>query len=350
MKKLLVIFLSIILAFSFCACNTAKENTDTSTTVSEEPDDYLNASTAVVDTFETKNTEFTVNYGEKITVEGVLSKNETSFPEYCLKLNDSVSITLENEKFVCTTLYFYDDTEANGNYDFEKLNNSNCVVTASLENYRGGRELFLLEPTIIVDGEEAETQSSLNDKSYIESAEYSTAPILAKGHYIIPDSFDIYGRVSLDEISYGYYEGNTPKDPYRLSIVLTSTENNWYFIQKVYMDTLIFDKQGEVIKKYHTEYICHKMEENLDLLETWGMDNLNPQNQRYQIKENWNDFPENAYSAAVLLSFDVFAKTDFSIHTPDNSINVSPYEIRYVEPQAFDAFVDVVEGKLFENY
>lgn len=183
-----------------------------------------------------------------------------------------------------------------------------------------------------------------------ECRSYSTAPALPKDVHIIPDSFDIYGRMGLDEVLYGYYEGDTPKDPCRLSLTLRAMDKNWYFIQTIYMDTLIFDENGESLKSYHTEYTCHEMQKNLDVIEKYGLDNLLPINQRYTIKENWDDFPDNAYSAAILLSFDVFAKTEYGINYPDYSISVPAYELRYVEPQVFDAYADISDGKIIEHY
>ncbi len=102
------------------------------------------------------STQLTVNYGDPISFEGTILRNDENFPEYCLKLNKKFSITLVDgdmtENFVCDTLYFYQDTEYNGGYDFSRIENKNCTVTASLENYRGGGDLYLLNP-IIAEGE-----------------------------------------------------------------------------------------------------------------------------------------------------------------------------------------------------
>lgn len=239
-------------------------------------------------------------------------------------------------------MFVYDDTELNGNYIFEQLQNKKCSVYATLENFRGAGQLYLLNPKIYIDGQEA-TKNKVNNKKVSE------APLLAEGVYILPDSFDINGKVSLDKVSYGYTEGNTPKDPYRLSIVLKPTDKNWYFIHRIYMDVLIFDKNDEQIKSYHTEYAGHELSKNMKVIENLGFDNLYPGNQRYHIKENWSDFPTNAYSAAVLLSFDVFAKTEFGIYSNGHNVKVAPYELRYVEPQVFDAYVDINNGRLFQN-
>lgn len=226
-------------------------------------------------------------------------------------------------------------------YDSSSSSNSSSISSSSTETQHTTPEIA-----------SSYNSSEETDDSTIEpesSRLYSTAPILAENWCIIPDSFDIYGRVCLDKPAYWYYEGDVPKDPYRLTLTLKATNKNWYFIQRIYMDTLIFDINGETIKSYHTEYACHDMTENLNKIETWGFDNSNPMNQGYRIKENWSDFPENAYSAAVLLSFDVFAKTEFGISTPDYNITVPPYEIRYVMPQAFDSFMNINGGILFEH-
>lgn len=106
-----------------------------------------------------------LNPSEKIVVEGTIVQTHKSFPQYCLKLNQNLSITLKDgestESFVCDTLYFYQDAEYNGGYDFSKLENATCIVTASLENYRDGGNLFLLNPVITTD--EQNTNIQLND-------------------------------------------------------------------------------------------------------------------------------------------------------------------------------------------
>ena len=273
-------------------------------------------------------------------------KNDSSPIGYSLKLDDVYNITIKDgdltENFECEIVNFYAETEVNGNYKFENLIDKSCVVTASLENYRGAGKLYFLNPTIKVDGVEAKKNKSTNKK-------YSTAPLLAEGEYILPKSFDINGRVSLDKVSYGYTEGNVPKDPYRLSLTLKPTKNNWYFIHRIYMDVLIFDENDEQIKSYHTEYAGHELSKNQQVIENLGFDNLNPMNQGYHIKENWSDFPSNAYSAAILLSFDVFAKIEFGIYSNGNNVTVAPYELRYVEPQVFDSYVDINNGRIFEH-
>lgn len=277
----------------------------------------------------------------------------------------SIRLLTEFEDYSC-----YPDYDILGSLEVYRIGSYNIVVTyptdvqfsdETAEKYREMSSFipyilntisFKDECTFSKTPIETETQSSSNGQGDLEYGLYSTAPVLAESWHIIPNSFEVYGRVSLDETAYGRYEGNTltPKDPYRLSLTIKATENNWYFIQKIYMDTLVFDKDGEVIKSYHTEYIWHEMTENLNRIATLGFDNtIPPKREGYQITENWSDFPENAYSAAVLLSFDVFSNIEFGIHTPDNNITVPPYEIRYVEPQVFDAFVNIADGKIFEH-
>ncbi|MGN0691721.1 MAG: hypothetical protein ACI4K7_05190 [Oscillospiraceae bacterium] len=116
-----------------------------------------------------KQTE--VGYGESFTVKGVIVSNESSFPSYCLKLDKKISITLSDgeysEEFDCDTLYFYDEPYLNGNYNYSQLEDKKCTVTAELENYRGGGELFLLDPTIVTD--EKEDKKTKENKEEIKS-------------------------------------------------------------------------------------------------------------------------------------------------------------------------------------
>ena len=111
---------------------------------------------------QTNSEHIMVDIGEEIVLEGTILRNDDSFPSYCLKLNENLSITLKDgdftESFICDTLYFYQDTEYNGGYDFSKLENTMCTVTASLENYRGGGDLFLLNPIIAEQEHNANTQ------------------------------------------------------------------------------------------------------------------------------------------------------------------------------------------------
>ncbi len=89
---------------------------------------------------------------ENITIDGTVEKNTNAFPQYCLKLDVPIIIVFteygEDTDFKCEYLYFYDDAELNGGYDFASLIDHHCTVTAMLEDYRGGNDLYFLNPTI----------------------------------------------------------------------------------------------------------------------------------------------------------------------------------------------------------
>ncbi len=93
-----------------------------------------------------------MSMSEKLTTYGIIEKNDTAFPTYRLKLTTRLSILFDEyigEKvFECEYLYFYDDNELNGNYPLEDFVGETCEVTAVLEDYRGGNELFMLNPII----------------------------------------------------------------------------------------------------------------------------------------------------------------------------------------------------------
>ena len=141
-------------------CSSSKNEVTTSTeeaviTEIENNNETYQTDTSIIDT---QNIE--IKHDEQLTVEGTIILNESSFPEYCLKLDKNTAITLYDgdfsENFECNTLYFYDEADINGNYNYNQLENKKCIVTACLENYRGGGELFLLNPTIMIEGKEAE--------------------------------------------------------------------------------------------------------------------------------------------------------------------------------------------------
>lgn len=96
-----------------------------------------------------------MSMSETLTTYGVIEKNNTAFPSYRLRLTTKLTIIFDEyigEKvFECEYLYFYDDPELNNNYPFEDFIGDSCEVTALLEDYRGGNELFLLNPTIIMN-------------------------------------------------------------------------------------------------------------------------------------------------------------------------------------------------------
>lgn len=193
-----------------------------------------------------------------------------------------------------------------------------------------------------------DSNSELNN--VLDFGEYSGDKIFN----IIPNSFELYGRMSLDKVSYTGTNGGVPFDPYRLTIGIQAKKNNIYFIQKIYMDVLVFDKYGESIKEYHEEYEWENVENNLKLIERFGFDTLYPPtNDIYKIRENWIDFPQNAYSVAVLLSFDIFSNRDHGYTKAGEggfSITVPAYEVRHIGPQVFDSFVNINEGIFFEHH
>ncbi len=95
---------------------------------------------------------FVVSFTDTITVDGVIEKNIDIFPQYRLKLSVPVHITLPeyDEEFDCEYLYFYDDAELNGGYNYADLIGANCEVVASVENFRGGGQLFFVYPEVTV--------------------------------------------------------------------------------------------------------------------------------------------------------------------------------------------------------
>jgi len=110
---------------------------------------------AEVDTTDSSvNGKIVLSMSESITVEGIIERNTNEFPQYRLKLSNPTTIAFteygEDQEFYCVYLYFYDDTEINGGYDFASLINLHCTVTALLEDYRGGSELYFVMPEISV--------------------------------------------------------------------------------------------------------------------------------------------------------------------------------------------------------
>ncbi len=100
----------------------------------------------------TKTLNISVN--ERISINGHIERNTTEFPIYRFKLDEPISITFKeygnDEIFYCEYLYFYDDTDLNGNYPFGDMADSDrkYVVSATLEDYRGGSNIFMLNPII----------------------------------------------------------------------------------------------------------------------------------------------------------------------------------------------------------
>jgi len=93
---------------------------------------------------------FILSMSDTVTVEGALEKNTDAFPMYRFKLDAPIHIVLKEyeEEFTCEYLYFYDDAELNGGFDYSALIGRKCSVTASVENYRGGGNIFFLFPEI----------------------------------------------------------------------------------------------------------------------------------------------------------------------------------------------------------
>lgn len=109
-------------------------------------------------------TTFSLSDSETITVCGVVQRN-APFPSYRLKLDHPVEITLSSsssaydevivEEFSCEYLYFYNEDMVEYDFDTEQLLGCRCVITARLENYRGGGNLYFLYPVLSMEGTDA---------------------------------------------------------------------------------------------------------------------------------------------------------------------------------------------------
>lgn len=114
-------------------------------------------------------TTFSLRESETITVRGVVQRN-APFPAYRLKLDRPVEITLSSsssaydeaivEEFSCEYLYFYDEDMVAYDFDTEQLVGCRCVITARLENYRGGGNLYFLYPLLSVVETAADTDAT----------------------------------------------------------------------------------------------------------------------------------------------------------------------------------------------
>ena len=114
-------------------------------------------------------TTFSLRESETITVRGVVQRN-APFPAYRLKLDRPVEITLSSsssaydeaivEEFSCEYLYFYDEDMVAYDFDVEQLVGCRCVITARLENYRGGGNLYFLYPLLSVVETAADTDAT----------------------------------------------------------------------------------------------------------------------------------------------------------------------------------------------
>lgn len=109
-------------------------------------------------------TTFSLSDSETITVCGVVQHN-APFPSYRLKLDHPVEITLSSsssaydevivEEFSCEYLYFYNEDMVEYDFDTEQMLGCRCVITARLENYRGGGSLYFLYPVVSMEGTDA---------------------------------------------------------------------------------------------------------------------------------------------------------------------------------------------------
>lgn len=109
-------------------------------------------------------TTFSLSDSETITVCGVVQRN-APFPSYRLKLDHPVEITLSTsssvydevivEEFSCEYLYFYNEDMVEYDFDTEQLLGCRCVITARLENYRGGGSLYFLYPVVSMEETDA---------------------------------------------------------------------------------------------------------------------------------------------------------------------------------------------------
>lgn len=114
-------------------------------------------------------TTFSLSDSETITVCGVVQRN-APFPSYRLKLDHPVEITLSTsssaydevivEEFSCEYLYFYNEDMVEYDFDTEQLLGCRCVITARLENYRGGGNLYFLYPVVSMEGTDASTDAT----------------------------------------------------------------------------------------------------------------------------------------------------------------------------------------------
>lgn len=114
-------------------------------------------------------TTFSLSDSETITVCGVVQRN-APFPSYRLKLDHPVEITLSSsssaydevivEEFSCEYLYFYNEDMVEYDFDTEQLLGCRCVITARLENYRGGGSLYFLYPVLSVVETDADTDAT----------------------------------------------------------------------------------------------------------------------------------------------------------------------------------------------
>lgn len=89
---------------------------------------------------------------ETAIFEGTIARTNESFPTFCLILDNETKITLKemdiSQEYTCVKLYFYEDADVNGGYDYASLVGKRFSVIAQIEDYRGAGQLFLCNPVI----------------------------------------------------------------------------------------------------------------------------------------------------------------------------------------------------------
>ncbi len=172
--------------------------------------------------------EYNIKADEQIEIEGIIKNSNLTSPQYCLKLDNPITVYISNqfdtEEYVCSELYFYDESELNGNYDFKSVLNQRCIVSSKVENFRGVGQLFLLEPKIKCEGKE------------IQQKQYETVPDwYTKKIYVC------------NETSKNFYIKNAENDSAELYI-------GWKHIGTIYLNETT---SGNDDTGYFYRYICH---------------------------------------------------------------------------------------------
>ena len=150
-KQMTILCLIITILFTLSACST---------------------NTQKVNSAGSSDNIYNIKSNEVIHINGIIAKTNADFPKYCIKLDNPITVQISDQfdvkKYTCSTLYFYDNDEVNGNYDFDSIINQRCNITSKIENYRGAGRLFLLEPQIKYQGKEV----SKKELSDIYTADY----------------------------------------------------------------------------------------------------------------------------------------------------------------------------------
>ena len=258
MKHIFLFILSVTLILTMSGCSSSENEITTSTVEAVITEIESNNETYQTDTSVTDTQNIEIKYDEQLTVEGTITLNESSFPTYCFKLDKDIAITLSDgdfsENFECDTLYFYDESDINGNYNYTKLENKKCTVTAYLENYRGGGELFLLNPIIMIDGAEAETNTDTtiteneniiksrangNWAHIINIAESQNLIIRSDGTFIM--TYNAFGEV--EEMITGNYVIVSDDGQCQEFCFMTLGNDNDIWYAKIYQ-TALYDEYG----------------------------------------------------------------------------------------------------------